>query len=124
MAWKDAAISVLIFLVMLNGAAVLLEETGTTDALGIAPQPGGADELEKANQSTSKVVASQGNYQTLFGSFVGAATTFLKAFNAIFAGPRMLINLGVPSPIVTFVFGPAYIIVGIAVAQIITGRFG
>lgn len=124
MSLREAAITVVLFLVLLNASAVAMNESGLSDNLGVNPNPGGDDEISSANESARNISATGGIGQTLFGALAAVADTFNSIGELIFAGPRMFINLGVPEYIVTFVFAPAYIIVGIAVADILTGRFG
>lgn len=124
MALREAAITAVIILFMLNAGAVLMEDTGLAADMGVAPEPGGEDEIDAANSSAISIRAEGGIDETLFSAFTAVADTFNTVFAVLFAGPRMLNNLGVPDPITTFIFAPMYLIVGIAVADIITGRFG
>lgn len=124
MALREAAIAAVLFLFFMNGAAVMMEDSGLNDAMGVNPNPGGGDEIQSANQSAQNISATGGIGQTLFGALSAAADTVNTILGLVFAGPTMFGNLGVPAFITAFVFGPAYLIVGIAILDVITGRFG
>lgn len=111
-----------IFLLFLNAGAGAFVASGTAADWGVSPTVGGDDALQQANQSATSIQGDGGFAQTLFGAFAGAANAFEGIFSVVFAGPLMIANLGVPSWLVTFVFAPAYLLVGIDLVYILTQR--
>lgn len=113
---------VVIFLLFLNAGAVAIGQAGVAADMGISPVVGGDDAINQANQSASDISAGGGFAGTLFGLFTSAAGTMIDVFAVAFAGPTMLSNLGVPGWMVGFVFTPLYLLVGIDVIYVLTGR--
>jgi len=113
---------IVIFLVLLNAAAGVMVQSGVANDWGISPTPGGGEAIEEANQTASEIKGSGGFGDTLFGAFAGAANAFGDIFGAATAGPTMLSNLGIPGWLVGFVFAPLYILIGIDLVFILTGR--
>lgn len=118
------SLKITVFLVLLNASAGLVTGMGVADEMGVSPNPGGGDQVEAANSTASNVSAQQSSQgQTLFGVFTSLGNIFNTVFGLVFAGPTMLANIGIPGPIVTFLFAPAYIIVAADIAYILSGRF-
>lgn len=113
---------VVIFLLFLNAGAIAIGQAGVAGDMGIQPAVGGDDALSEANQSASRVDASGGFGGTLFGLYSSVASVFQTIGAAAFAGPQMLINLGLPAFFVTFLAAPLYLLVGIDVIYILTQR--
>jgi len=53
---------------------------------------------------------------------VAAASSVSIIFEVALAGPTLFLNLGVPAPLVAFVAAPLYVIVGLDVLQVLSGR--
>lgn len=113
---------VVVFLIFLNAAAGALVASGVAGDMGIAPNPGGDQALEQANDSVSQVEPGGGPVDTLFGLYASVADTLSAVFGVVFAGPAMIAALGVPGWITGFVFAPMYLLVGIDIIYILTQR--
>jgi len=113
---------VLIFLVFLNGASGVFVQSGAAQDMGIQPNAGGDEAVKSANSTSQDLQTSGGFGQTLFALFISVGKWFGQLIGAIFAAPRMFANLGLPSYLTAFVFGPLYIISAIDIAYILTGR--
>jgi hypothetical protein len=111
-----------VFLVFLNAAAGVLTASGAAADMGVAPTPGGGEQVEQANNSAAQVSPGSGVGETLFALYVTATQTVVDIFGLIFAGPTMLSNLGLPTWLVGFVFAPAYIIAGADIIFVLIGR--
>jgi hypothetical protein len=114
--------NIVIFLLLLNASAGLLTASGVAADWGIQPDPGGDQQASAVNSEAQGLSPGKGGTETLFGLFITAANTFKGIFGFIFAGPLMLINLGLPSWLVTFVFAPQYVLVAVDLLYLFTGR--
>jgi hypothetical protein len=115
--------NILIFLVALNASAVVIGAVGLGADLGYQPTIGGDAEIQTANESAANVEAqSDSAFDTFVGAVISAASTITTILGVVTAGPQMLINLGVPAFIVLPLATPLYILVGIDILQIISGR--
>jgi len=114
--------NILILLVALNASALLVGFAGLGPALGYQPTVGGDDKIEQANQTAGDVDSDRGAFDSFVGAVISAAQQLFTIFEGVTAGPRMIINLGVPAPIVTALAAPLYIIVGLDLLQVLSGR--
>lgn len=111
-----------VFLVMLHAAAALLSASGVAADMGVLPDPGGDEKIERAQSDAQKVEAEGGAVDTLFAlynSVTGSLTGFL---NTAFALEIMLSNLGIPVYVTAFLAAPVPIIIGMDVVYLLTGR--
>lgn len=118
------SVNLVIILFLLNASAGLMVASGYAADIGIDLDPGADDELDKANETAQNIQTGSSIGETLFGALAAAAKTVTTIFTVIFIAPLMFNNLGVPTWLTAFVFAPMYIIVGIDVLQVLTGRFG
>jgi hypothetical protein len=115
--------NILIFLVALNASAVVLGAAGVSQSVGYDPNIGGDAQIESANESVGDVNTNKGSgFDTFVGAVISAASTLTDVFGIVIAGPTMLINLGAPGFIVYPLATPLYLLVGIDILQIISGR--
>jgi hypothetical protein len=114
--------NIVIFLVLLNASAVFIGASGLGGDLGYTPTIGGDDQISDAEDAARDVSASRSALDNFIAGIIAAAETMGTIFGIVIAGPQMFINLGVPGPLVAFVAAPLYILVGIDVLQIISGR--
>lgn len=117
-------IKITVFLLILNSFAGLLQTAGWCADAGICPDPGGDDVVDAANASATELKTTQSSQSdTLFTALSTSASQVIEVVKLIVAGgPLMLINMGVPSALVTFLFSPAYILIMADAAHWVTGR--
>ena len=114
--------NILIILIALNASAALIGASGLGAALGYQPTVGGDDVIDDAEDDAGEIDAERSAIDTFVSGVITAAQTLLSMFSVVIAGPRMLINLGAPTSIVTFVSAPLYILVSIDILEVISGR--
>jgi hypothetical protein len=115
--------NILIFLVALNGAAIALGGAGLTADAGFQPTPGGGEQIESANQTAGDIEATKGGaFDTFVGAVISGVGALTSIFDVVTAGPRMLVNLGAPAFVIFPLATPLYLLVGIDLLQILTGR--
>lgn len=102
-----------LFLVSFNGGHVMLDVSGTYDYLGVQPDLGNTDQIDRAKQSVEEVNTGGGGGDTLFGLYNTIAGPIETIFDTIMPGAKMLKNVGVPDYLVNFTFGTLALIPGI-----------
>jgi len=114
--------NVLVFLVLLNSAAIFAAQLPVTGDLGYQPTVGGGEEIEQAQSAGQQIQSDRSSLDQFVGGIIAAAQTLTTMFAVVVAGPLMLTNLGVPAALVTFVAAPLYIFVGLDLLQVLSGR--
>jgi len=119
---KAVAISVVILLMFMNATPALMVQSGVAEDMGIQPSVGGDTRIDQANENISDVSASGGLAPTLFQLFKSVTDPVQAVVNVVFAGPSMLMALGLPAWLVTFMFAPMYLITGGTIVYVLAGR--
>jgi len=114
--------NVLVALVLLNGAAVFAGALPVSDDLGYQPSIGGGQEIAEAQAAGEQIQSDRSSLDQFVGGIIAAASTLTTMFSVVVAGPQMLINLGAPPLLVTFIAGPLYIFVALDLLQVLSGR--
>jgi hypothetical protein len=114
--------NILIILVLLNSSAVLVGTLPVSGDLGYQPSIGGSEEITKAQSAGQEIKSERSSLDQFVGGIIAAASTISTMLGVVVAGPRMLINLGAPAALVTFLAAPMYVIVGLDLLQILSGR--
>lgn len=115
--------TIMVFLILLNSSAAMMEASGLYDDLGVKDTPGAAGEINQTVDDAKEGFSpSQGPISTLFGMFVSALKSFEVLIQIVFAGPSMFMNLGFPAWIVTPIFAPMYLIVVLEFIYVAAGR--
>lgn len=118
---STASKQIVLILFLLNASAFTVTAVAG-DALDINPTIGDDTELEEADESARNIQSSQTSISTLFGSIMSALGIVTTIFDVVFYGPNMLVQLGVPSEIMTIAKAGSSIIVGTDLLYLITGR--
>lgn len=113
---------VVVFLAFMDGAAVMLEESGVGDTIGIDTGMTAGDALSEAMDSAGSLSAGGGSASTLYHLFNSVAKSFQAVFEAATAAPQMFMAIGVPGWVVAFLFGPMVLIIGADIYYALTGR--
>lgn len=116
-----ASVKIVVMLMFLNAGAELLRAAGIAQAMGIN-DPGAAAEMNDATSSARDITASGGGLDTLYQLYITATQGVSAIFEFVWSGPSMLINIGVPEPIVVFLFAPLAVVVGIDIVYYLTAR--
>jgi len=113
---------IVIFYVYLDAAVVLLETMGIAESMGITTGTGVSSNLAEAVAAMQNITPGAGIGDTLFSLYLTVTNSVEAFISAIFAGPTMFINLGIPVPIVVFLFAPVGIVAGQDIVYLLTGR--
>lgn len=110
-----------VFYLFLTGAANLLGAAGVTQAMGV--EVGAFSNAGEKSKQAASGLAGADTGDSLFGLITGVAESVSTIFEAAFALPDLLGAIGVPGPIVGFLFAPLVIVVAYDGAHLLTGRF-
>jgi hypothetical protein len=117
------ASQIVVVLVLLNASAAFAGSTAVGQDLGVQPTTGAEAEIQAANESIESNTFQQSSEDELIGSITGSVSGPIRqVFNLVFAAPRMFINLGAPTGLVAVFAAPLYIVVGLNIFSILTGR--
>jgi len=117
-----ASTQIVIFLVLMTAASNAIMASGVGAALGVAPTTGAQSEIDQVQSDADEIEPAQGSSDTLFSLYNSVTGVFASIYGVIFAAPLMLVNIGMPTWLVTFLFAPAVVIVAADVAHMLTGR--
>lgn len=90
------SVALLIFLVLFNGWAGLLQKYDIDDHIGITAETGDPEELQQAEDAASNFRTGNSVGDTLLGMYNALGSTVESMFVGIQPGGRMLLNI-VPS---------------------------
>lgn len=110
------SVALLIFLLLFNGWAGILQEYGVDDHIGISAETGDPDELDRAVEAGSEFNTGSAVGGTLLGMYNALGSTVERMFIGIQPGGQMLINIVPDGPgedIVMWVYGIVEILMAI-----------
>lgn len=113
---------IVVFYLFLTSGANLLAAAGITKAMGVEA-PVGVSGTRGEVEQASKQLAGADTGDSLFGLVTGVADTFGTITKAAFALPDLLGAIGIPGPLVGFLFAPLVVVVAYDAAHLLTGRF-
>lgn len=115
--------AIVIFLVMFHASGAYMATSGFAEAAGVDIRPSGGDAVEAANQTAAEEMDPEsGIADNLFGMFTSLGGTLESIFAVLFAGPLMLMSVGVPGEAMTFLYSVATILVAFDLYYALTGR--
>ncbi len=114
---------IVIVLVLLNASAAFAGSTAVGQELGVQPTLGAEAEIQAANESAQVQEVSQTSEDELIGAITGSVLNPIRdIFSLAFAAPIMFINLGANAALVSVFAAPLYIVVGLNIVSVLTGR--
>lgn len=114
--------NILVALILLNSAAIFVGALPVSGELGYQPTVGGDDAIDEATSAGENIQSERSSLDQFVGGILAAASTITTMLGVVVAGPTMLINLGVPTALVTLLAGPLYVYVGLDILQVLSGR--
>lgn len=110
-----------VFYLFLTASANLLRGAGVTTAMGVSA-PAGTSQAEETATSAASSLVGTNTGDNIFGLVTGVASSVSEIFKAAFALPDLLGAIGIPAPIIAFLFAPLVIVLAYDGAHILTGR--
>ena len=111
--------NLILFLVFLNFAAIILSATVPID---VSIAAGGGSEIETASGDVENRDVNQPSADEITGSFLGGAGLIQNIATILFAGPNMLVNLGMPSIFRTAFMTVLTFVISFDVYEAVSGR--
>lgn len=102
-----ASVALLLFFILLNGWAGLIQEFGLDDHMGISAETGDPDELEQAREEAKAFDTGSEVGGTLIGMYNALGGVVERIFVGLQPGVQMLVTLspdGAPEQIVVWLF--------------------
>lgn len=100
------------FWVWFNASAALLESAGIAKAMGVSTTLGAGNGLQTAVSGLNQIESGGISAESVVGLAVigtGAVETFIGGLSA---GPRIMVNIGLPLEIVVFLHAPVALLGG------------
>lgn len=114
--------NILVILVLLNSAAIFVGGLPVSGDLGAQPTVGGDEKIDQATDAGKEIQSDRSSLDQFVGGILAAASTITTMLGVVVAGPTMLVNLGVPTALVTLIAAPLYVYVGLDLLQVLSGR--
>lgn len=115
--------TLLVFLILSNGAVTIMEGSGLSEDLGISIAPGISGEVnELTTLAKDGFQSSEGLGDTLFTLFAAAYSLVSLFMQSLWALPTMFLNMGFPAWIVVPLTAPLYLISTLEVLYVASGR--
>jgi hypothetical protein len=111
--------NLVIFLVFLNFAAIII---GATVPVDVSIAAGGGAEIDQASADVENRDVNQPSADEITGSFLGGAGLIQNIATILFAGPNMLVNLGMPSIFRTAFMTVLTFVISFDVYEAVSGR--
>jgi hypothetical protein len=111
--------NIVIFLVLLNAAAGV---AGAIAPTPIDPSTNIGGEVDQTSSVVADREVNQPSADEITGSFFGVGKLIQQIDGLVFAGPNMLVALGMPSLIGSAIKGVFVFVVAFDVAEAVTGR--
>lgn len=113
----------MIFMVCLAAAASVMLASGLAAEIGQQPQPGIEDDVEQTEGDFKEYSASREEGSVTFvGAIVSGIDKAISALKLVFALYPMLVNMGFPAWLATFLAAPVYVVFGLFTLHLLTGR--
>lgn len=116
------SMTIVIFQLFLSAFATFFGVMGVWEDWGVSAQPTATEALNEAITAMKDIKPGTGLGETLFALYQTTTNSFYFVASAVFAGPEMLIQIGVPAAVVVVVWAPAPLIVGSDMIYMLTGR--
>ena len=114
--------SVIMFYVWLTGAANLLEVTGISAQMGVRTEYGAAKAIQDSVQALGQVTGSGISFESLIAIFIVIAKAIQAFTGALTAAPRLMVAMGIPTPIAVFIHVPVALLSARLGIYVLSGR--
>lgn len=110
------------FYVWVTAGANLLESTGILSSMGVSAGTSAAGEFSEAVDALGKISGGGVSVESLIGVFTVLASSIEGFTAALTAGPRLMVELGVPLPIAAFLHAPVALLAARLGIYALSGR--
>lgn len=110
-----------IMLLMINAGTVAMTESGLSSAVGADLRTDAGESFAAAADGFDSLRLT-GGLADLFGAITAGTQALAGLFQTLYAGPEMLIQLGLPGWVVAFLFAPLAALIGRDIIYFATSR--
>jgi hydroxyethylthiazole kinase-like sugar kinase family protein len=114
--------SIVMAYLWLTGAATLLEITGMSAEMGVETQYGAASAFQNAVEALGQVTGSGISFESLIAIFIVLASAVQTFAGALTAAPRLMVAMGIPTPIAVFIHTPVALLAARIGIYVLSGR--
>jgi hypothetical protein len=115
--------TILIFMLLLNGATTVMTASGLSEDIGVTLAPGVNDAMNTViDEMEDGFSPDVGVIESLISMLTAGLNLFRVVVEGLYAAPAMFMNLGFPAWMVTTLFAPLYLISTLELMFIATGR--
>ena len=114
--------SVVMAYIWFMAAAALLDTTGVTDAMGVSSQTSAGQTFGEAIEALNSISGGGISAESLIGIYTIVTTSIEGFLLALTAGPRILVNVGIPLSFVVFLHAPIALLAGRQLLYVLSGR--
>lgn len=114
--------SVVMFYVWFMAAGALIDSVGLTDAMGVAGTTSAGDRFGEAIESLNQISGGGISAESLIGIYTLVTSSIEGFLLALTAGPRLLVNVGIPMEFVIFLHAPIALLAGRLLIYTWSGR--
>lgn len=112
---------ILLFFIFMNAGATLIQDLGADEALGTDPQVNAPNDLKEAQNEANTTETQGGGLSTLYGLTIVLGQLWGAFTGALMPATGMLLDVGVPKPIVTFLRSGMAIVGAIEIGDFLRG---
>lgn len=115
--------TLVVFLILSNGAVTVMEASGLSDDLGVQLAPGISERVDTiTTEMRGGFQPGTGIVDSLLSLAISVGNLFLLLVESTYAIPTAMTNLGFPIWAVTAAFAPIYLLATLEMALVILGR--
>lgn len=114
--------SVMMFYLWLTAAANLLQVTGLSAIMGVETKYGAASAFQEGVKELGQVTGSGISFESLIAIFIVLAKAIQGFTAALTAAPRLMVAMGIPTPIAIFVHTPIALLSARIAIYVLSGR--
>lgn len=114
--------SVVLFYVWLTASANLIQEVGWTSSIGISGTTSVGDTLSGGIAEINSINAGNLVVESLISVYLTVATAIEAFLTGLTAGPRLMLNIGMPLEFVAFIHAPLALLGGRYLIYAVSGR--
>ena len=125
MQWKNVTLTLLILLLCFNGAFMYMAsgDPSISDTIGVEINLDQSPFGDSNTQARSLDAVPAGSVGFALGNTALMLTkTLTLIWNLIFSAPKVMLQMNIPLAIVSFIFAPLYLLVGLTIIYMVSGR--
>jgi hypothetical protein len=113
----------MMFIVCIGAAAIVMQSSGLATYTGLDPHTGVQDDIKDSKSQYKNYSAStSGSDSGIVGGIFGTMSQAVSSFGLLNQSADLLMNLGLPGWLATFIVAPVPFILGFLLMYLVSGR--